>query len=79
MNRGKRGRFRITSSFLEDASIEDLDLIFKGMVVIKAEHLWADDRMEYTACCEEFPEVDPGGATPFYVVSVVEGSRVITE
>lgn len=65
----KVGRVQIEDSLIEDHP--DVVMAIMGrMIVIRAEHLFAQDCVEYVALCDDFSTVPQGGAIPLYTATL---------
>lgn len=69
MTQGRAGRFRIHRMFFETRDSEKLLRFFGNFVVVRAELLYTEDCVEYTAYSPLFELVDRGDLIPLYEVT----------
>lgn len=60
------GRLLVGDSFFKNASREQIRFVFGELVIVRAEHLYAQQAIEYTAYSELFDLVDKGEEIPEY-------------
>lgn len=73
---GRRiGRFTVANQFLLDATSEQLDVFFKGVVVIDVQRDFVQDTVTYKALCDQFAPVRIGELIPEYVASITDDGR----
>lgn len=64
MNQNRRlGRFRIIDL---DEHMREAKIVLARVVVVRAEMLYQDHAIEYTAICDDFDVVDVGEMVPEY-------------
>ena len=59
------GRFCVDLSLLEDQTVM-AQLMLSGMVIVRAQHRYDLNAIEYMALCDEFDEVPDGQEAPYY-------------
>ncbi len=65
----RRGRFKVPEALFED-NFEVVRGILQLCVPVRAEMLWAEAAIEYTAIGHVFDEVPKGVMTPWYDVTI---------
>lgn len=60
------GRFSVTSYMLTTHTDELLEQVFRRTAIVRAECMYHNDMVEYTAYCAEFDPIEPGVVPPFY-------------
>ena len=73
----KIGKFRINRYEIEDNPAE-VKRLFHGMIVVRAEHLFYDNSIEYIALDDGFDPVKDGESCPEYepIFNVTENGHV---
>ena len=66
MNKKRKGKFLISKDLLESLDSEKLNLLFKDILIVRAEMIFHLDQVEYYAYSEHFDEVDLGFVVPEY-------------
>ena len=61
------GKFAISLSLIRQAP-EAILKVMEKVIVMRAEHMWYGDKIEYLAISNEFREVEPGVIAPTYEV-----------
>jgi hypothetical protein len=65
------GQFSVSRDVLENASIEELSLLFEGVVVVRAELMYHTVGVDYLAFSPKFEVCAEGVAPPIYRVEPV--------
>ncbi len=75
----RRGRFSLTREAIWSSDYDLLKVVFGDIIVVRAEFLFAEDKLEYTAMSPKFDEIQEGGQIPEYVchvnTSTVDGGQ----
>lgn len=69
VDKSRRGRFRIAAVFLQDAP-EVVKEIMGQCLIVRAEHLYINDEIEYHAICEHFRPIEFIDIVPEYDVLI---------
>lgn len=65
----RRGKFLINRVFMQDR--ENIALaVLRNCLVVRAEHLFCEDSVEYVACHSDFDEVPINQITPNYTAEI---------
>jgi hypothetical protein len=71
MNKKRLGRFKISSRLIVE-NRKSVQAVFSKVIPVRAEHLWAEDVVEYFAVSDCFDEVGLTEFIPEYTVMVKE-------
>lgn len=66
----RRGRFSLTRDAIWNSDYDLLKSVFCDIIVVRAEFLFAEDKLEYVAMSPKFDEILDNGAVPEYVCHV---------
>ena len=71
-NRNRRlGRFAVEMNIIHESPVM-AQLMLSGMVIVRAEHRYDLNAIEYMALCDEFDEVPQGYEAPWYDATMNE-------
>lgn len=73
------GKFRLSSDRLKRMSRNELRDFFAHFVIVRAEHLFYCNAIEYTAYSELFDLVDEGESLPDYLITLKVSDSGVTE
>ena len=74
MNDRNLGKFTVTTDCIRQ-NPDEAAQVFKmlNLVVVKAECIFADSKMEYTGISDQFVEIEMGSTIPDYRLEVTQG------
>ncbi len=77
---GKRriGQFSLDYSFIENEP-EKVRELMGQCIIVRAEYMLNSDRIEYTALCDKFEEVEKGHGAPNYYLTIETGKLILNK
>jgi hypothetical protein len=73
------GRFSISSELIRRNPKAVIDAFNKlGLLVVRAEMLYAEQAIEYTAYCESFEHVPEGTIIPEYIIRITTDNDIFS-
>ena len=64
-NNKRLGRFAVAMNIIHESPVM-AQLMLSGMVIVRAEHRYDLNAIEYMALCDDFDEVSAGYEAPYY-------------
>ena len=75
----RRGMFKITRQLLEECDTQKMLELFGNFIILRAEHMFIDDSIEYQAYSPLFDILPEGAVTPWYTFNVSDEGDITIE